>query len=224
MRPSVYRLNFRHRPILIRICASLDEALAIAAIENRRHGARAWVLDVDQAYGEAFARCGCGCGQSTQPPAKTSAAQGRLTGVPAAFVVNHFATTRRLGYVVDDATGCWNYGGHVPPNRYGGVIANRRRYQAHRFFYEQAKGPIPAGLELDHLCRNTQCVNPDHLEPVTAAVNARRRPSTRLTPHGVEQLRRALADGAPLAPIARNLGIGYTAARSAAHGRTWRAA
>ena len=42
---------------------------------------------------------------------------------------------------------------------------------AHRFAYQYMIGPIPDGLELDHLCRNRPCVNPYHLEPVTRAVN-----------------------------------------------------
>jgi hypothetical protein len=42
---------------------------------------------------------------------------------------------------------------------------------AHRLSYEWAKGPIPDGLEIDHLCRVRNCVNPDHLEAVTGAVN-----------------------------------------------------
>ena len=42
---------------------------------------------------------------------------------------------------------------------------------AHRWAYEFRHGPIPAGLHLDHLCRNTLCVNPDHLEAVEPAVN-----------------------------------------------------
>ena len=46
--------------------------------------------------------------------------------------------------------------------------------KAHRVSWELLVGPIPEGLELDHLCRNHGCVNPDHLEPVTHAVNVRR--------------------------------------------------
>ena len=45
---------------------------------------------------------------------------------------------------------------------------------AHRFSYERAKGVIPEGLELDHLCRNPACVNPDHLEAVSGHENVRR--------------------------------------------------
>lgn len=45
---------------------------------------------------------------------------------------------------------------------------------AHRWAYENLVGPIPEGLELDHLCRVPACVNPDHLEPVTKAENRRR--------------------------------------------------
>jgi hypothetical protein len=45
---------------------------------------------------------------------------------------------------------------------------------AHRWSYEQANGPIPAGLHIDHLCRNTRCVNPEHLEAVTQRENTLR--------------------------------------------------
>ena len=45
---------------------------------------------------------------------------------------------------------------------------------AHRVYYERHVGPVPEGLELDHLCRNPGCVNPEHLEPVTHAENIRR--------------------------------------------------
>jgi hypothetical protein len=54
---------------------------------------------------------------------------------------------------------------------YKGMQGQNRRYQAHNYFYLKLVGPIPEGLELDHLCRNPGCINPNHLEPVTRREN-----------------------------------------------------
>lgn len=72
--------------------------------------------------------------------------------------------------------GCWEYQGYKGKYGYGlyTKLVNDKRPLAHRFFYENHKGPIPDGLVLDHLCRNRGCVNPDHLEPVTMSVNVHR--------------------------------------------------
>lgn len=71
-------------------------------------------------------------------------------------------------------TGCWLWQGAAGPNGYGGVRVNGRQLSAHRRSYELLVGPIPDGLELDHLCRTRTCVNPDHLEPVTHQENVLR--------------------------------------------------
>lgn len=71
----------------------------------------------------------------------------------------------------EDENGCWNYAGTINPAGYGQI----RQTTAHRYFWETIRGPIPAGLQLDHLCRNKRCVNPSHLEPVTHDENQRRR-------------------------------------------------
>jgi hypothetical protein len=50
-----------------------------------------------------------------------------------------------------------------------------KKIPAHRYYYEMYRGPVPEGVMVDHLCRNHACVNPYHLEPVTAKENAARR-------------------------------------------------
>jgi len=51
------------------------------------------------------------------------------------------------------------------------AVGSGRSDVAHRWSYEHHVGPVPEGLNLDHLCRNRACVNPGHLEPVTTSVN-----------------------------------------------------
>lgn len=70
---------------------------------------------------------------------------------------------------------CWLWTAYKRPAGYGTIGTNRGGHkQAHRVAYEMLVRPIPEGLELDHLCRVTSCVNPAHLEPVTRAENRRR--------------------------------------------------
>lgn len=71
-------------------------------------------------------------------------------------------------------SGCWLWEGACNPYGYGVVSVKGRRLMAHRVIYELMRGPIPEGLQTDHLCRVRCCVNPDHLEAVTSRENTLR--------------------------------------------------
>lgn len=78
---------------------------------------------------------------------------------------------------VEITLGCWIWHGERDKAGYGKLRRGAptfRKEMAHRLAYELFVGLIPEGLTLDHLCRNTSCVNPDHLEPVTIRENTLR--------------------------------------------------
>jgi hypothetical protein len=87
------------------------------------------------------------------------------------------AASRVLALSVRTDSGCLEYQGELIKTGYGRVhFAQHRKALAHRAVYEQARGAIPEGLELDHLCRNRACVEITHLEAVSHAENLRRKP------------------------------------------------
>lgn len=87
---------------------------------------------------------------------------------------------------IDKSGECWVWTARKTKTGYG-LFSYRnsgRQYQnyAHRISYELYVGKIPDGLQIDHLCRNRSCVNPEHLEPVTALENTRRKPVKSIPP------------------------------------------
>ena len=81
---------------------------------------------------------------------------------------------RFLAKINKTDAGCWEWTASITPKGYGQFYFDGGMRQAHRVAYTLLRGPIPVGLQIDHLCRNRKCVNPDHLEPVTPKVNTAR--------------------------------------------------
>lgn len=82
-------------------------------------------------------------------------------------------------YLVHLVTGCWEWQGYVDRNGYGRIYdparpKGRKTQWVHRVFFERHNGAIPEGHEIDHVCENTICVNPEHLEAVTRAEHVTR--------------------------------------------------
>lgn len=77
---------------------------------------------------------------------------------------------------------CWPWTGAIGSGGYGNFFAEGSYCNAHRFSYELNVGPIPAGLQIDHVsergCEGKSCVNPAHLEPVTGRENVLRAPAS----------------------------------------------
>lgn len=75
---------------------------------------------------------------------------------------------------IDNETKCMIWTGSKTIGGYGVVGFRGKRHVAHKAFWLFLNKTIPDGYDLDHLCRNRACINPEHLEPVTRSTNLRR--------------------------------------------------
>jgi hypothetical protein len=143
--------------------------------------------------------CQCGCGQPAPIAKRTVASRGRFKGQPMKFIRGHnstgmnrskpYKTTRYVEEARGFSSPCWIWQLKIHKvSGYGIVRVAGRDKLAHRWSYEQQHGEIPDGMQLDHLCRQRDCINPYHLEPVTPMENTRRSSVSKLSDEQVRMI------------------------------------
>lgn len=140
--------------------------------------------------------CLCGCGERTPLATYTMRTVGLQKGVPMRYIEGHQMRNRKTlsTYKVTDTgyeTPCWLWTGAIDPVGYGRYGAEY--VLAHRVSYEERHGSIPGGLDLHHRCRQRNCINPDHLEPLTRSDHAKAHAKLRVSEETIEKIRAELA-------------------------------
>lgn len=165
--------------------------------------------------------CHCGCGAETELATRTDSRIGTVKGQPRRFLRGHHNRANKPPEYIVDEKGCWVWQWSLSNGygqMWGGPNGKRRQLPAHRVYYERLVGPIPPGLQLDHLCRNPACVNPAHLEPVTTAVNVQRGLKGDATRHLIGYIR---ASPFGSRRLARELGLNRSTVRRIQRRERW---
>lgn len=162
--------------------------------------------------------CQCGCGEKAPIITESHPSRGLIKGEPHKYVCGHHMRSSPTEYLVNEKTGCWEWQ-RKTSRGYGRKRVNGKKVLAYKFYYEQKNGPVPIGFELDHICENKKCVNPDHLIPVTHAENVRRGKSAKLTWDKVEQIRERHLE--PLLALSQEFNVSLTAISNVINYKTW---
>lgn len=93
-----------------------------------------------------------------------------------------------------NGTRCWEWKDRPDSHGYGQIRIGNKMRLVYQITYRLVKGPLPEGEEIDHLCRNTLCVNPDHLQSVTHRENVLRG----ISPHAKNAKKIFCKNGHPL--------------------------
>lgn len=184
-----------------------------------------WAEHTDVPYGY----CWCGCGTETPVARQGSSRDRTISKTHLRYIKGHNSgkhgpvppndyVEMDMGYV----TPCWVWQRGTNKQGYASAKRNGKQRLMHRYYYAKHKPLPPAGMHLDHLCRVVACVNPDHLEPVTPAENARRGRNTRLRLEDVKNIRTAYArGGVSQRELARKYGVHQVHVWRILHGKVW---
>ena len=193
-----------------RLMTEVESALALSML-NRK---------VDERYGF----CRCGCLQKAPIARWSNRTMGWVNGEPKKWCNGHASRCMLPCVAVDEATGCWNWLKRLQPNGYAFGVnfsGNNARGAMHRTTWELVFGPVPQDLDLDHLCRNRKCVNPDHLEPVTRKENVRRGAGVKLNVDLVKSIKRTHQTGLTHREVAALFGLPKSTVSFVIAGSVW---
>jgi hypothetical protein len=185
---------------------------------------KAWIIEKAKKFG-GF--CACGCGRKTRIAPYHMRRLGWFKGFPEKFIIGHSRKiTLEKKYIVDLKTGCWNWKRiHKNGNAKGYATSIRRNgisRPAYRFMWEEKHGEIPVGLDIDHLCKNRRCVNPQHLEAVSRAENIQRSLSAKLDKSQVAEIRaRYRSEIITQRQLCKEYGVSPGTMCSLISGKTW---
>jgi len=161
------------------------------------------MVEMDEPVPYGF--CECRCGEHTNISAKT--------GLPSRFRRGHHSRRHPHGWTVEDrgfTSPCWIWNGAKDSRGYaeGKRKKDGGSVKEHRTQWEKRHGcSIPEGGQIHHLCEQTSCVNPDHLELVPTFQEHRRRHAKKLSLEKAREIRAALREGESGASLARRYGV-----------------
>ncbi len=186
--------------------------------------ARAKEIDLATLPPLSVGACKCGCGAPAPLAQRTNKRLGHTRGARLSYLPGHNSKHRTdlSRFVVTDAgyqTPCWLWCGSLNRKGYARAQVNGEHTGAHRALYESKHGPLQQSVQLDHLCKNRRCVRPDHMEPVSNAVNSRRTRRTRLSEERVAAIR---ASEKPQSEIAAEHGVARQTVSDVLRGDTWK--
>lgn len=158
-----------------------------------------------------YGYCHCGCGGKTQLSKNNHKKRGYEAGKPFKYISQHHTYKSLAEYRIDE-NGCWRWLRGMA-GKYGVKMVDGKNRYAHRVYYENEHGPISPGLHIDHLCRVTDCVNPEHLEAVTPKENVIRGSNTKIKSGMSLGIVRMRSGGMLLREIAKEFGVSISTIR-----------
>lgn len=176
-----------------------------------------------------FGTCSCGCGNPTRIATENDYRDGTRKGQPVRYVRGHHRRKSFIEYVEEDRgyeTPCWIWQkafgtDHNGDPGHGSMFDGTKMRPAHIVYYERKYGEVENGKQLHHKCEAKLCVNPDHLEPLTAADHVAKRKTTLLTPDDVLAIRRNVM-GHTKQQLASIYGVSVSNIKMILLGRTWK--